>query len=197
MAFQETTKVGMRLAEFLRLNSEEGEFELIDGARIPRVPTVSGHSYAIRAVFLNLDQFTITYKLGEAFSETTFILPDAYDSDWVTGSRTPDVMLILADPLAEFRAKWTNWYERPYPIIPALVVEVISPTDKYSDVDAKVDLYRADGVPLILVVDPQRRKVAVYENGSEQPTFFHPGGTLSGGDVLPGFVLAVSDIFPK
>jgi hypothetical protein len=37
----------------------------------------------------------------------------------------------------------------------------------------------------------------VYENGSEQPVIFHPGGALSGGEVLPGFNLPVSDIFPK
>ena len=197
MAFQETTKVGMRLAEFLRLNSEEGEFELIDGERIAKLPTVAGHSYATRAVFRAVDHFTITNELGEAFSETTFILPDAYDSDWVKGSRIPDVMFIPAAALAAYRSQTPDWSERPYPIVPALVVEVVSPTDSYSDVDAKVDLYRADGVSLIWVVDPQRRKVAVYENGSEQPIFFHPGGTLSGGDVLPGFALPVSDIFPK
>jgi len=197
MAFQETTKVGMLLAEFLRLNAEEGEFELIDGERIPRVPTVSGHSYSIRAIFRPLDQFTLANGIGEVFFETTFILPDAYDSDWVTGSRRPDVMFIPAAPLAEFRAKWANWYERPYPIVPPLVVEVISPTDKYSDVDAKVDLYRADGVRLIWVVDPQRRKVAVYTPESEAPVIYRPGSVLSGGDVLPGFTLAVEDIFPK
>lgn len=197
MVLQDTTRIGMPLAEFLRLSAQEGEFELIDGERITRLPTVAGHSFATRETFLAVHIFAKTNQLGEAFSETTFILPDAYDSDWVKGSRIPDVMFIPAEALATFREKTLNWSERPYPIVPSLVVEVVSPTDSYSDVDAKVDLYRADGVPLIWVVDPQRRKVAVYENGSEQPIFFHPGGTLLGGDVLPGFTLPVSDIFPK
>jgi Uma2 family endonuclease len=197
MAFQETTRIGMPLTEFLRLSAQDGEFELIDGERIAKLPTVAGHSYATRAVFRAVDHFTTTNELGEAFSETTFILPAAYDSDWVKGSRIPDMMFIPGEALASYREKTPNWSERPYPIVPSLMVEVVSPTDSYSDVDAKVDLYRADGVKLIWVVDPQRRKVAVYENGSEQPTFFHPGGTLSGGDVLPGFMLPVSDIFPK
>jgi Uma2 family endonuclease len=197
MAFRETTKIGMPLAEFLLLNSQEGEFELINGERIPRVPTVSGHSYSTRAVFRPLDQFTLATGTGEAFSETTFILPDAYDADWVSGSRTPDVMFIAAEPLAEFRAKWPDWSARLYAIVPTFVVEVISPTDRYSDVDEKVDLYRADGVRLIWVVDPQRHKVAVYTQDSDVPVMYRPGGILSGGDVLPGFELTVADIFPK
>jgi Uma2 family endonuclease len=197
MVLQDTTRTGMPLAEFLRLSTQEGEFELIDGERIAKLPTVAGHSYATRETFLAVHVFAKANQLGEAFSETTFILPDAYDSDWVKGSRIPDVMFIPAETLAAYRSQAQNWSERPYPIVPSLTVEVVSPTDSYSDVDAKVDLYRADGVPLIWVVDPQRRKVAVYENGSEQPTFYHPGGILSGGEVLPGFTLPVSDIFPK
>jgi hypothetical protein len=47
----EKTRVGMPLDEFLELNHEQ-PFELIDGERIPLMPTVAAHSATLHALFL-------------------------------------------------------------------------------------------------------------------------------------------------
>jgi Uma2 family endonuclease len=57
--------------------------------------------------------------------------------------------------------------EEPVPSRPPLVVvEIISPEDRYSDVLEKLAEYQEWGVPYIWVVDPHRRTLASYEAGA-------------------------------
>lgn len=93
-----TEKIGMPLEEFLELSHDQ-PFELINGERIPKMPNVFGHSETIRLVFRWLDNYTQTHNLGEAYSETTFILPATDDVDWVRGIAHPgcDVLLRRSD----------------------------------------------------------------------------------------------------
>jgi Uma2 family endonuclease len=79
-------------------------------------------------------------------------------------------------------------------LAPDLAVEVVSPTDRYVAVLAKMDLYREAGVPLVWLAEPQQRTVTVYSSGSE-PRILTEADTLDGGDVLPGFRLPVAQIF--
>jgi Uma2 family endonuclease len=80
------------------------------------------------------------------------------------------------------------------PHAPDLVVEVLSPTDKPDDVRIKVIHYLAAGTTVWLVV-PESKHVEVY---TPAPVVKRIGlnGVIDGGDVLPGFSLAVKDIFP-
>ena len=78
---------------------------------------------------------------------------------------------------------------------PDLAVEVVSPSDRPERLMIKVGNYLAAGV-VVWVVYPTEREVQVYKPG--QPVELIDGnGTLSGGDVLPGFELMVKDIFPE
>ncbi len=81
-----------------------------------------------------------------------------------------------------------------YPMPPDLAVEVISPTDRKTDIAEKQELYRRAGVPLIWWVDPKQRTVTVYRSGRE-PEVVDMSGVLAGEDVLPGFALDVRAIF--
>ena len=188
------TKVGMPLEEFIRLNDAQ-PFELINGERRPKLPTVAGHSETLRILFRALDNHTQTHKSGEVYSEATFILPDTYDANWVEGSRIPDVMFFSAERLAAYKAATPDWRDRPFAIVPDLVAEVISPTDKYSEVDEKVDAYLQDGVRLVWVLDPQRRKAVVHAPDAEHPVHLAGDALLDGGDVVPGFQIALPKLF--
>jgi Uma2 family endonuclease len=148
-----STKIGMPLDEYILLSNDQ-PFEIINGERIPRLPHVFGHSEVIRHLFILLDRFVQAHNLGEVFSETTFILPDADDSDWVEGSRIPDLMFFAGDRLAKYKADHANYRVRPIALVPDFVIEVVSPTDKVSELDEKIDAYLADGVRLIWTVDP-------------------------------------------
>ena len=191
----EKTRIGMPLDEFIRLYDEEGPFELINGERKKRVPNVIGHSDTIRALFRALDHHSLSTGIGETYSETTFILPDAYDPDWVGGSHIPDVMFVAAERIASYKSAIPNYKERPLTLVPDFVAEIVSPNDKVSEMDKKIDQYLTDGVRLIWVIDPQRRKAVVYAPDLEQPIHLAGDSVMDGGDVIPGFQIPLSKLF--
>ena len=78
--------------------------------------------------------------------------------------------------------------------MPALVVEVLSPSNRSADVDRKVAQYLSAGVPRVWVVDPPARTVTVHRPDADP----HPvpaAGTLDGGDALPGLNVPVGAVF--
>lgn len=129
---------------------------------------------------------------GESFFETAFVLED--NSDWVRAARIPDVLYIQKDRLIQYETNLENSDEKPLILVPDLVIEVISPTDKYSDVSTKVDTYLADGVKLIWIVDPQRKTITVYE-GNDTGKILRIEDRLTGGNVLPAFEVDIKEIF--
>jgi Uma2 family endonuclease len=78
---------------------------------------------------------------------------------------------------------------------PDLAVEVLSPTDAPEVVRIKIVNYLHAGVTVWLV-NPDKRQVEIYVPGQMADTV-GIDDTLDGGDVLPGFRLAVKDIFPE
>lgn len=83
-----------------------------------------------------------------------------------------------------------------FPVAPDLAVEIVSPDE---DGFKKVNEYFAAGCRLVWAVYPAERRVYVFhppENGEMRVYKFGVDDILDGGDVLPGFKLAVRDIFP-
>lgn len=187
-------KVGMPLDEYLE-QLTTNPFDMIDGERIPWMPNVALPTWIIRLIYDFMRAYGIQHQNGEAFFETTYILPENYNSKWVTNSLTPDVMFIKESRLTEYRQNTPDWKAMPYAIIPDVVVEVISPTDKYADVATKIERYQTDGVPLIWIVNPKSETISIYTPDRSKVTVLSKEDTLTGGDVLPDFSLAVADIF--
>src|SRR5688500_3221477 len=77
---------------------------------------------------------------------------------------------------------------------PDLAVEVVSPTDEPGTIRQKQRLYEQAGVPLVWWVDAKTQGVTVRRAGAEPVTLIS-GDELEGGEILPGFRLAVSEIF--
>lgn len=190
MATNPTLQIGMPLEEFLEAQ-EIQPFELIDGARIDRMPNVFGHSWYIRWLFLVLYKFTAENKLGEVFQETTYAQHEG--KKWVTGARIPDLMFYSAGHIEAFKQEYDDWRKIPLFIAPVLTIEVISPTERYSDIIKKVNADLANGVKLIWAIDVESQTVTVYH--AEQITILNIEDTLDGKDILPSFELALRDLF--
>jgi len=108
-------------------------------------------------------------------------------------SRDPDT--VRAPDIAFVRAARTPETERGYfPGPPDLAVEVLSPNDRPGYVREKIAEWLEAGALVVWVVDPRERTVTVHEAG-KHPSVLGDTDTLSGGDLLPGFELAVSEIF--
>ena len=75
---------------------------------------------------------------------------------------------------------------------PDLVVEVISPNEPASALNSEVEDFRAVGVPLIWVIDPENRLATIYSTDSIR--IVGEQDELSGGDVLPGFRMKLADV---
>lgn len=103
----------------------------------------------------------------------------------------PDVGFVRWQKLPERRLT-----KRHCPVPPDLAVEVTSPSDEPGKARAKLALYMEAGVPLVWWVDLGKAEVRVHRPG--QPDLvLCSGDTLDGDDVLPGFRLAVADIFSR
>jgi len=77
---------------------------------------------------------------------------------------------------------------------PALAVEILSPKNDIEDVEEKVRIYRKYGVKLTWVVNPYSQTVTAYRPKGP-PAFFHAENVLTAEGILPGFRIAVADLF--
>jgi Uma2 family endonuclease len=183
----------LTLDEFMRLYDEEGPFEYIEGERIPMSPTITGHGVIARTLLLALYNHSVPNNLGEPFIELPFVMVES--SNRVKGSRVPDLMFFKAERLAAYKASNTDWRDKPFIMVPDLVVEIISPNDRYGDVYEKITRYLADGVQIVWLIDPQQRTVLVYRAASQKKITMSETDILDGADVIPGFRMPVAVLF--
>lgn len=80
------------------------------------------------------------------------------------------------------------------PIHPDLCVEVLSPDDRASQVQQKVQDWLTFGTPLVWVVDPLTQTVTLHEPSGESRTYGRTE-SLPGGEILPGFELPLDKLF--
>lgn len=187
-------RAGMPLDEFIR-RQEEQPFELIGGEVIIMAPVKFGHAFVGKILLRAIDSAADPDEVGEAFPECAYTMGDIDDPNWVKGSRISDIAFFKAERLEAYKKENAEWRSRPLALVPDLCVEIVSPSENYTDVNAKVALYFEDGVKIVWIIDPQQRTIAIYERGSDQFTLLGQDRTLSGGDVLPGFEIALADIF--
>jgi Uma2 family endonuclease len=191
MAFDKlSVERGLHIDEFMAMYNE-APFEWIDGERIPLVPGVARHIEMIRALVRLLDAYVLEHKLGEVYSEAPFVLE--YKSDWLKGARVPDVMFFRAERFARYKETTPDWDDKPFVIVPDLAIEVVSPNDRFSLINKKVNQYLADGVELVWVIDPQEQNIYVHRKG--QTTILSGDDTLDGGGVLPDWKMVLSKLF--
>ena len=75
-------------------------------------------------------------------------------------------------------------------VCPAFVAEIMSGTDTLPPLQRKMAQYIANGARLGWLIDPYRRRVYIYRPGAPVELLEDPE-TVSGEDVLPGFVFEV------
>jgi Uma2 family endonuclease len=78
--------------------------------------------------------------------------------------------------------------------VPVLAVEILSPSNTQEAIDEKIEQYLAAGVPLVWIVHPRQRTVTIHRPG-EEPELVNVRQELSGEPHLPGFRVAVAELF--
>jgi Uma2 family endonuclease len=171
------------------------EWEILESEE-EKMPTFE-HGIICTNIILQIGSFIAHKNLGRVldssveyrFLETPTKSKGKGKSKTHKKPRFPDVTFIQQDRLPQNM--------RSYPeIAPDLAVEVVSPTDRDYDIEARVKEYQKAGVKQIWVVHPFSRKIEVYwsATGLKNQTYFSDE-ELEVGDMIPGFKLKLSDIF--
>ncbi len=140
-------------------------------------------------LYLDLGNWNRQTKLGEAFdSSTIFVLPNG-------ARRSPDVSWIKLERWNRLTKAQQDGFP---PLAPDFVIELVSPSDlknqRYQDLQSKMQEYLDNGVRLGWLIEPSAKTVEIYRVG-QQVEILNSPQTLSGEDILPGFVLDLSEIF--
>jgi len=182
MAVQKTGVSAQDFDEYVALpENADLRFEFIDGEIID-VPSNAFSSEIAILIAAALLAFVRPRKLGRITGEGAGYI--------VAGRRlSPDVAFVAAARQDQLAPEGYN------PIAPDLVVEVISPTDREPAIRRKLAIYAEAGVQVWLV-RPRRKTVEIY--APDQPVeIIGVDDVIDGGDVLPGFKMAVRDMFPE
>jgi Uma2 family endonuclease len=79
-------------------------------------------------------------------------------------------------------------------VAPELIVEILSPGDRWDEVNDKLTEYFAIGVQMVWVVDPKRKQFHLYRALTEVG-ILTAEDDISGGEVLSGFSVGVAELF--
>ena len=173
-------------ADELLLMPDDGfRYELVHGELRRMNPAGNVHGRVTMRFAWRLAQYVEENHLGTVYAaETGFGL--ATDPDTV---RAPDVAFV-----SRARVETVGEVEGFWPRAPDLAVEVISPGDGYTEVEEKIFAWLDAGTKMVVVINPRQQSVTVYRSQTDI-TAFTEAGVLDGVDVVPGFELAVREIF--
>jgi Uma2 family endonuclease len=173
-------------ADELLLMPDDGfRYELVKGELRRMNPEGNVHGRVTMSLAWRLARYVEENQLGTVYAaETGFRL--ASDPDTV---RAPDVAFV-----SQARVEAVGEIEGFWPEAPDLAVEVISPGDSYSEVEEKVFAWLDAGTKIVVVINPQQRSATVYRSPTDIITLAE-ADVLAGGDIVPGFELAVREIF--
>jgi Uma2 family endonuclease len=161
-------------------------YEVVDGKIVEKPPMGAMQSVLGSVLHGLLAPFVRSHRLGRTVAETLFLIRSAPERQ-----RRPDVAFVSTQ-------RWP--LSRPVPdreywdVIPDLAVEIISKSNTAEAIAEKIEEYFAAGVRLVWVVYPVTTKVYVYDSPT-QIRVLTLGDELDGRAVLPGFRVALADLF--
>jgi Uma2 family endonuclease len=177
------TREKLVTGEDLLAMGDIGPCELIDGRIVHMTPTGDEHG-------------TIEFNLGRELS--AFVRKNKLGR--VTGGevgiyirRRPD--RIRAADIAYISAKRSARPVKGFlEVAPELVVEIMSPEDRWQDIRDKLADYFSIGVEQVWIVEPQNRKVLIFSSTTDVEEH-NEGDTLRGEGALEGFAMQVAELF--
>jgi Uma2 family endonuclease len=156
-----------------------------NGELIVMSPSGGGTSRTNSELNFQLAAWARETNSGATFdSNAGFKLPDG-------SMRSPDAAWIA----------WPRWNaltekqkEEFSPICPEFVIELRSPSDRLTELQAKMQMWVANGARVAWLVDPERKTVEVYRPGREAEVI-EGGSAVEGDGPVAGFVLELGRVW--
>jgi Uma2 family endonuclease len=133
-------------------------------------------------------------KLGIVFnSSTAFHLRSGADplADLPSAVRSPDAAWVTLERWESLTSEQQDSFP---PLCPDFAIELRSKTDSIETLREKMQEYLENGLRLGWLIDPKNRVVEIYRQ-SQAVEVLHSPASLSGEDVLPGFVLELAELW--
>jgi Uma2 family endonuclease len=184
MAVQNETTTIAEFETFLaRAENRDRLFELINGEIVEKVVT-QAHGVIAARIVVRLGGFVEANKLGLVMVEVHHKVPGDEHNE-----RIPDIAFTSSERVLKVE-------HGAVPQMPDLAVEIKSPNDRYIEMREKAAYYVANGARMVWLIFPEKRLVEVYQPVADVQ-ILNEHDIIEGGDVLPGFSLAVKDIFAE
>lgn len=177
----EEVRIPMTKAQFGQWNPDDGflyEYE---------------NGFAVRTTGMKKNERYIIRNIQEAFKKTNAYAERGYmyeENDvWVTDDqkRIPDMAFFTDAQIKE------SLNEDVEPV-PALVVELISPSDKSDKIETKIIEYFTMGVRVVWHVHPALRMLRVFTSVRSANSYFETD-TFSAAPALPDLEMTVNQLF--
>ena len=170
----------------LCLNNSDLRFErTASGILIIMPPRDSIASERNSELTYQITAWNTKQKLGKSFdSSTGFKLPNGAE-------RSPDASWVKME---RWNSLTEEEQERFAPLCPDFVVELMSPSDTLEKTKAKMKEYMGNGARLEWLINRKQKQIEIYRQNQGVEILEFPQ-TVSGEDVLPGFVLDLEEIW--
>jgi len=160
-----------------------GPCELVDGQIVAMTPTGAAHGRTEVRLARLLDEYVEKTGVGWVLSGEVGIVT----------KRNPD-RVRGADVCFLSRERATDIPRGFLTIAPELVVEIVSPNDRWNDIRQKIDEYFSIGVKQVWIVEPQPQQILVYTSPTEAMAY-RAGDKLPAAHALSGLEIEVDRIF--
>lgn len=156
--------------------------ELIDGKVVEMVPPSELHADLAATLCSKLRSFVRRHDLGRVYVELSCTFSP---SGFV---RVPDVCFIQKSRLDPARNR-----SKGFDGAPDLAVEIVSPSDRWNDVEDKIRLFLQSGTRVVWIIEPENQAVTIRTRTTNAMIF--EDDILSGGEILPGFEMPAAELF--
>ena len=171
--------------ELLDMPDDGWRYELVRGELRRMPPAGFEHGRLASEAGSSLRNYVREHNLGVVCaSETGFMI--GTEPDHV---RAPDAAFVRRERIEAMGAVTGYW-----PGAPDLVIEVISPNDRYTEVEEKVEDWLEAGTAIVIIINP-RNRTATIRRPSQAPAILSGQDIIDGGEVVPGWQMALREIF--
>lgn len=171
---------------FMALSQDGDRYELVDGEL--RHMGNSGMEHGEIGAYLAglLAIYVRTHKLGTVCdSSTAFTLKSG-------NKRSPNVAFVAKARLQGMTRPPRGFFKGS----PDLAIEILSPGNTVAEIHEKIVEYFENETHLVWVIHPDEKYALVYHT-PEPDRFLRPMDALDGEGVVPGFSIAVSELFAE